>query len=72
MASTREFRPDWTSAPGDTIADILGERRLSLNEFAKRIGKPRQYANDLLEGRATITLSVARRLGEVLGGSVEF
>ncbi len=72
MASTREFRPDWASAPGDTIADILGERRLSLNDFAKRIGQSQKYAHDLLEGRATITLAVARRVGQVLGGSVEF
>lgn len=72
MASSREFRPGWASAPGDTIADILGERRLSVDDFAKRIGQSRQYANDLLEGRATITLALARRLGQVLGGSVEF
>lgn len=72
MASAHEFRPDWASAPGETIADILGERRLSLNEFAKRIGRSPRYATDLLEGRATISLAVARRLGQVLGGSVEF
>jgi len=29
-----EFKPDWVSAPGDTIADILEERGLTVEEFA--------------------------------------
>lgn len=72
MASTNEFSPDWASAPGETIADILGERQVSVNEFAARIEQPLDYANDLLQGRATITLAIARRLEQVLGASVEF
>jgi HTH-type transcriptional regulator / antitoxin HigA len=72
MASSQEFHPDWTSAPGDTIGDILGERGLSLSEFAERLGRTPQDATDLLEGRATITIGTARRLEQVLGGSVEF
>jgi plasmid maintenance system antidote protein VapI len=72
MPSTDEFRPNWSSAPGDTIADILRERHLSLLEFARRIGQSAGEATDLLEGRATITIGIARRLEEVLGASVEF
>lgn len=72
MASTQEFRPDWASAPGDTIADILRERDLSEVEFAQRIGHTPEDAKDLLQGRATITIAIARRLGRVLGASVEF
>ena len=72
MANTKEFRPDWASAPGDTIADILRERHLRVDEFARRIEQPQEYASDLLQGRATITVAVARRLEQVLGASVEF
>jgi HTH-type transcriptional regulator / antitoxin HigA len=72
VASTDEFRPNWASAPGDTIADILAERHLSLVEFARRIEQSQEYANDLLQGRATITVAVARRLEQVLGASVAF
>jgi Zn-dependent peptidase ImmA (M78 family)/transcriptional regulator with XRE-family HTH domain len=43
-----------------------------VDEFARRIEKSQEYANDLLQGRATITLAVARRLEHVLGASVEF
>lgn len=72
MPSSHEFRPDWASAPGDTIADILGERDLSLIEFAQRMGHTPEHSRDLLQGRATITIGIARRLQQVLGGSVEF
>jgi HTH-type transcriptional regulator/antitoxin HigA len=72
MASNHEFRPDWASAPGDTIADILGERHLSVTEFAQRIGQTPEYAKELFQGRATITIAIARRLERVLGASVEF
>lgn len=70
--SSNEFSPDWASAPGDTIADILRERNLSEIEFAQRIGQTVESANDLLQGRATITIAIARRLERVLGASVEF
>ncbi len=72
MTNRQEFRPDWASAPGDTIADILEERDLSVIEFARRIGHTLEGANDLLQGRAAITIAAARQLARVLGGSVEF
>lgn len=72
MPSIHEFRPDWASAPGNTIADILGERDISLVEFARRMGYTPEQARELLEGRATITIGIARRLEQVLGASVEF
>lgn len=72
MTSNQEFRPNWASAPGDTIADILKERDLSVLQFAKRMGNTSGDANDLLQGRTTITLAIARQLKRVLGASVEF
>jgi plasmid maintenance system antidote protein VapI len=72
MASSQDFRPDWASAPGDTITDILEERNLSAGDFALQMGHTPEDANDLLQGRATITLRVARQLARVLGASIEF
>lgn len=72
MTSSREFRPDWASAPGDTIADILEERELSVAQFAQRIGHSLEGVTELLQGRATITLALARQLEQVLGASIEF
>lgn len=72
MPKSHEFHPDWTSAPGDTIADILAECDLSLIEFAQRMGHTPEQARVLLQGRATITIGIARQLEQVLGASVEF
>ena len=38
MNNNEGFRPDWTSAPGDTIADILQERNISDTGFATLMG----------------------------------
>ena len=72
MTSIEEFHPDWATAPGDTIADILKERTLSTIEFARAIGFTPEDASALLEGRGTITIAIARELKRVLGASVEF
>lgn len=72
MTDTREFRPDWASPPGDTISDLLRERGLSTMEFAKHIGQTPDEIDNLLLGRTTITLGIARQLERVLGASVEF
>ncbi len=72
MSRGHEFTPDWASAPGDTIADILCERKISLADFATQIAQTPAEAMDLLQGRATITLRTARLLRQTLGGSVEF
>ena len=54
------------------MIDILKERGLSEDSFAKCIGQPPDKARDLLKGHATITIAIARRLANVLGASMEF
>lgn len=72
MVRNADFLPDWVSAPGDTMADILEEREISPVEFARRIGQPPEYAYDLLRGRVRITSETAHRLEGVLGASATF
>jgi HTH-type transcriptional regulator / antitoxin HigA len=72
IANSQEFHPDWASAPGDTIADILAERGLSVLEFAHLIGQTPEHATDLLQGRSAVTIKIARQLEQVLGASMEF
>jgi HTH-type transcriptional regulator/antitoxin HigA len=72
MSKVEAFSPDWSSAPGDTIGDILNEREITVAEFARRTGQTDREARDLIDGRITITLGLARRLEDALGGSVEF
>ena len=72
MSSCDEFRPDWVSAPGDTIVDILRQRHLSVGEFAGMMGLSADDTDYLLSGRSSITMMDARKLFEVVGASVEF
>jgi HTH-type transcriptional regulator/antitoxin HigA len=66
------FQPNWISAPGETIADILEQRDLSLVQFARRMECRPEFANELLTGREAITVEIARRLERILGSSASF
>ena len=72
MRTDEGFRPDWASMPADTISDILEERGLSTSRFAELIGVTSTFASELIAGRTTITIDVARRLETAFGASVEF
>ena len=72
MTSDHGFSPNWVSAPGDTIADILKERDLSVAEFCEQVGYSPNDTVDVLEGRAAISIELAERLEEVLGASAAF
>ena len=67
-----EFRPDWVSPPGDTVADLLDEQGWSQAEFAERVGYTPKHVNQLIRGKAGITEDTAVRLERVLGSSAQF
>lgn len=72
MPNADGFCSDWASSPGDTIRDAMAERGLSADQFAQTIGQTTKEVSDLLDGRIAVTIGLARRLRDVLGGSVEF
>ena len=72
MSKAQGFLPQWISVPGDTVADVLRERDLSVTEFTRQMGEPMEVIEALLAGRTAITIGVARRLQKILGASVEF
>lgn len=72
MIKSNDFQADWISAPGNTMADILAERCLSIGVFAKNIGRTIEYTQELLDGRVILTNDDAERLEKVLGGSSAF
>ena len=72
MKTSEGFQPDWASAPGDTIFDILRERDISEAGFASLMGLTTEDTNELLLGQSTVTITVARQLVRTLGSSVEF
>jgi HTH-type transcriptional regulator / antitoxin HigA len=72
MAKSNEFAPDWSSPPGETVADILDERSLPPKEFAKQMGYTPERAQSLLSGDEAITAETATRLELVLGVPAAF
>ena len=72
MSNSGAFQPDWASAPGDTITEILEERNIAIEDFAENMGCEVQDARALLRGRSPITISMARQLSQLLGASLEF
>jgi HTH-type transcriptional regulator/antitoxin HigA len=66
------FQPDWFSSPGETIAEVLREKGLSASELALSLHESEDVVERLLEGREAVTLSLAKRLAAVVGGSMQF
>jgi len=67
MPDRGTFRPDWISAPGDTIADILEERDLAPDDLARTIGRSLEETGALLQGRLPLTTDIASRLETAFG-----
>ena len=70
--TTHTFAPDWVSAPGDTIADLLEERDWTQTQLADRLGYPEARVHQLIEGEIEIESETARKLAEVLGSTEKF
>lgn len=66
------FEPDWLSAPGGTILDVLEERGMSSKELASLLGYSFERTERLITGREAITRDVASLLADRLGGSEQF
>jgi addiction module HigA family antidote len=72
LSQSSNFTPDWTSPPGETLADILEERGWSQTEFAERTGYTEKHVSLLINGKASITEDAALKLELVIGSSAGF
>lgn len=68
----RVFMPDWVSPPGDTIRNILEERKISLDAFAEKMGQSVQWCQDLIAARVEIDEELANKLSIELGATQGF
>lgn len=66
------FQPNWVSKPGDTIIDILKNRKLSVSAFAETISYKKQDVEEIISGKKEINQEVATVLESCLGSSVSF
>lgn len=69
---TDEFKPRWASPPGDSIRTAMVDRNWSVANLASELDITYPEASDLLNGSASITIRLARRLAATLGGTTRF
>lgn len=72
MKKQSPFQPDWASAPGSTIAEILDERGVHIDAFATKMHLSLYVTSRLILGRTLITPKIAKQLEKVLGASAAF
>jgi plasmid maintenance system antidote protein VapI len=69
MTNTTEntYTPNFVSPPGKTLAKILKERKIPKTEFASRMELPKKTINQLIKGKAKITVRIAYKMELALG-----
>jgi plasmid maintenance system antidote protein VapI len=69
MTNTTEntYTPNFVSPPGKTLAKILKERKIPKTEFASRMELPKKTINQLIKGKAEITVCIAYKMELALG-----
>jgi HTH-type transcriptional regulator/antitoxin HigA len=60
-----EFQPDYVVKPGETLGEVLDERRMSQAELSRRTGLSTKHINQIIGGEASITPETALRLEKV-------
>jgi addiction module HigA family antidote len=69
MATTRMHNPPH---PGEVLQDtVLADGRLSVSDFARRLGVSRVALSRVVNGRAAVSADMALRFAAALGGSAE-
>ena len=58
--------------PGEHLAEILAELKISQYRLAKAIDAPPRRINEIVHGRRSITADTALRIGQALGMTPEF
>lgn len=69
MTTTRMYNPPH---PGEVLQDtVLAEGRITVSEFAKKLGVSRVALSRVVNARAAVSADMALRLAAALGGSAE-
>jgi len=60
------------SPPGDTIQETIDALGMTQAELAQRMGRPKEKINELIKGKAPLSMDTAIMLERVLGAPVSF
>ena len=72
MTEIHPFQPQWASAPGETIVDLLDERGMSSSDLAAAIGETCIVVEQLLAGTEALTDRLALKLEAAFGAPADF
>lgn len=72
MRTESVFSPTWAVPPGRTLSDLLASKNISRDQLARSIEVSRDHLDDLFDGTAQLTESVAHRLEGLFGTSASF
>jgi HTH-type transcriptional regulator/antitoxin HigA len=72
MSSNIKIERELLTKPGDTIMETIDHLNMSQVELAERIGKTPGKVNDIISGKAPITVNTAMQLEKVLGIDMQF
>jgi len=67
-----EFKPDYAVAPGETLRETLESLNMSQAKLAERCGRPKKAINEIITGKAAITVETALQSERVLGIPASF
>ena len=66
MKIENEYNPDYISIPGETLKEILSERKISSNDFARQTAIPLKTLKEIFLGINSITPEIALKLEKAL------
>jgi HTH-type transcriptional regulator/antitoxin HigA len=66
MANKTDAFPDVAIPPGEYLNEEIGARGISQKELAKRMGRPANAINEIVNGKKAITAETALQLESVL------
>ena len=66
MATKTDAYPDVAIPPGEYLAEEIGARGISQKELAKRMGRPANAINEIVNGKKAITAETALQLEAVM------
>lgn len=66
MANKTDAFPDVAIPPGEYLAEEIGARGISQKELAKRMGRPANAINEIVNGKKALTAETALQLESVM------
>jgi HTH-type transcriptional regulator / antitoxin HigA len=66
MVIKTETYPDIAIPPGELLSEEIGERGITQKELARRMGRPLNAINEIVNGKKSITAQTALQLEDVM------